>query len=346
MRPGRIAAILLPAAVSVTLLLLLMRGGSWADLGASIARAPRSALAVYALVSGAGLVLRAVRFRLLLPRPRPAVGPLLLVTAAQNCLGDLVPGRLAALGSYVYLLARRLGVGAEPAAATFVLSVVFELATLGPVLALAALAALGRHDAATGIFASKLPFGWVVAAGGGLFLAAVVALRQLAPLAAALARFVRGAAAAPGPGAGSRRRAVAARLDSLAGALGEARRVGTLVPVFLISMLIRFAKYGSLYALMAGLLAGAGDAGRRPDFWDLILGITATELVASLPIPALGQFGVWEGGMTGALVLLGFDRAQATLVAVGMHGIAQAYEYLLGFAAFGLLAVFSRRGRG
>ena len=49
MRPGRIAGLLLPAAVSVTLLLLLMRGGSWSELGASIARAPRSALATYAL---------------------------------------------------------------------------------------------------------------------------------------------------------------------------------------------------------------------------------------------------------------------------------------------------------
>lgn len=43
--------------------------------------------------------------------------------------------------------------------------------------------------------------------------------------------------------------------------------------------------------------------------------------------------------MIGALVLLGFDRGPATIVSVGLHGIAQAYEYLLGIAALGILAV-------
>jgi hypothetical protein len=340
MRPGRIAGILLPAAVSAALLALLMRGISWSDLGASISRTPRSALAMYALASGAGLVLRALRFRLLLPRPRPGTAPLLLVTVVQNCLGDLVPGRLAALGSYVYLLVRRFGVGLEPAAAAFLLSIVFELATLGPVLALAALV---RLDAVAGALASRLPLGWIVAIGAVFFLAAAVALLELGPLTRALSRIVRGSAAGPAPAAQSRRQGLAARLDSLAGALDEARAAGTLVPVFLVSMVIRLAKYGSLYALMTGLLAGAGAVGRQPDFWDLILGITATELVASLPIPALGQFGVWEGGMTGALVLLGFDRGPATIVSIGIHGIAQAYEYLLGIVALGILAVTGGR---
>ncbi len=313
-----------------------MRGNSWSDLAASISRTPRPALAIYALASVAGLCLRAVRFRLLLPRPRPGTAPVLLVTVVQNCLGDLVPGRLAALGSYVYLLVSRFAVGIEPATATFVLSVVFDLLTLGPLLALAALV---RLDAVAGALPSKVPLGWIVAAGSGFFLAAAVALRELGPITRLISGIVRG----PEPAAKSRRQALAARLDVLAGAMGEARRAGTLVPVFLISMVIRLAKYVSLYALMTGLLVGARAAGRQPDFWDLILGITATELIASLPIPALGQFGVWEGGMTGALVLLGFDRGTAAIVSIGIHGIAQGFEYLLGIAALGVLAVAGRK---
>jgi uncharacterized membrane protein YbhN (UPF0104 family) len=338
MRRRKIAGVLIPAAVSAALLLLLMRGSSWSDLGRSIGGIPRSALAVYALASGAGLVLRAVRFRLLLPRPRPGAVPILLVTMVQHCLGDLVPGRLAALGSYVYLLVHRLGVGLEPAAATFLLSFVFELATLGPVLALAALV---RLDAGPGPLASGLPLGWIVAAGTLFFLAAAAALFELGPITRAVSRVVRGNAAAAAAGANDRRQRLAARLDTLAAATAEARSAGTLVPVFLISMVIRLAKYVSLYALMTGLLAGA--AGRQPDFWDLILGITATELIAGLPIPALGQFGVWEGGLTGALVLLGLERGTAAVVAVGMHAIAQGYEYLLGIVALGILAVTGAR---
>lgn len=336
MRPKKIASLLLPAAVSAALLMLLMRGISWSDLGASISRIPRHALAIYALGSFAGLWLRAVRFRLLLPQPRPGTTPILLVTMVQNCLGDLVPGRLAALGSYVYLLVRRLAVGFEPAAATFLLSVVFDLVTLGPLLALAALV---RLDAVAGTLPVKLPLGLIVAIGTGFFLAATAAFLELGPITRALSRIVGGPAATTGLALKSRRREFAARLESLAGAMGEVRKTGTLVPVFVVSLLVRLAKYGSLYALMTGLLAGAGAAGRQPDFWDLILGIAATELIASLPIPALGQFGVWEGGMTGALVLLGFERGPATIVAIGIHGIAQAYEYLLGTVAFGILAV-------
>lgn len=343
MRPGKIAGILLPAAVSAGLLLFLMRGISWSDLGTSVSRIPRTDLAIYALVSAAGLVLRAIRFRLLLPRPRPATASLLLVTVVQNCLGDLVPGRLAALGSYVYLLVRRLGVGFEPAAATFLLSFVFELATLGPVLTLAALM---RINAVAGAIPSRLPLGWIIAAGAGLFLAAGIALRELGPITRALARVVRGPAAATAPPVPSRRQTLAARLDALAGAMEEVRKSGTLVPVFLVSMVIRLAKYVSLYTLMSGLLAGAGAVGRLPDFWDLILGVTATELIAGLPIPALGQFGVWEGGMTGALVLLGLDRGSATIVSIGIHGIAQVYEYLLGIVALGILAVTSGKTSG
>lgn len=341
MHPRKIAGILLPAAVSATLLLLLMRGSSWSDIGTSISRTPRSALAIYALASAVGLWLRAIRFRLLLPPPRPGPTPILLVTVVQNCLADLVPGRLAALGSYVYLLVRRFGIGIEPAAATYLLSFVFDVVTLGPLLALAALL---RFDAGT--LTAKLPLGWIVAIGGGLFLAATIALIELGPITRAFSSIVRGPAAGPAPAAKSRRQQFAARLDTLAAAMGEVRSAGILLPVFCVSLFIRLAKYVSLYALMTGLLVGAGAAGRRPDFWDLILGITATELIASLPIPALGQFGVWEGGMTGALVLLGFDRGPATIVSIGIHGIAQAYEYLLGIVALGILAVAGRRKSG
>lgn len=343
MRPAKIAGILLPAAVSATILLLLMRGIPWADLGASVARASRPALAVYALSSLAGLWLRAVRFRMLLAPPRPGLAPVTLVTMVQNCLGDLVPGRLASLGSYVYLLVRRHAVGPESAAATFLLSFVFDLMTLGPLLALAALV---RLDALAPALQSRLHLGWVVAFGAGFSLAAVVVLRELGPITRAVSRKIRGAATAPPGAVRGRRQALAARLDALAAAMDEARSAGTLVPAFAVSIAIRLAKYGSLYALMSGLLAGAGAAGRRPDFWDLILGISATELISSLPIPALGQFGVWEGGMTGALVLLGFDRELATIVSIGIHAVTQAFEYLLGIVALALLAVPGRNRKG
>ncbi len=340
MRSGKFAGILLPVAVSATILLLLMRGIPWIDLVASVTRASRPALATYALLSLAGIWLRAVRFRMLLAPPRPGLASILLVTTVQNSLGDLVPGRLASLGSYVYLLVRRHRVGPESAAATFLLSFVFDFVTLGPLLALAALV---RLDAVSPALQSKLPLGWVITFAVVFFVGAAVVLSELGSITHAISRIVHAGAPAPAPAARSRRQAFAARLDTLAAAMDEARAAGKLLPAFAVSLTIRLAKYGSLYALMSGLLAGAGSAGRQPDFWDLILGISATELIASLPVPALGQFGVWEGGMTGALVLLGFDREPATIVSIGIHGITQAFEYLLGLAALGILAVSASR---
>ena len=130
------------------------------------------------------------------------MAPILLVTVVQNCLGDLVPGRLAALGSYVYLLVRRLAVGLEPAAATFLLSFVFDLATLGPVLALAALV---RLDAVAGPSRRTCRSAGSSRLGAVFFLAAAVALLELGPITRALSRIVRGSA----PPAASRREAAA-----------------------------------------------------------------------------------------------------------------------------------------
>ena len=48
--------------------------------------------------------------------------------------------------------------------------------------------------------------------------------------------------------------------------------------------------------------------------------------------------------MVGVLVMMGFPREPATLVAFGIHGITTAYEYLLGFLALcGLLALSRKR---
>ncbi len=103
------------------------------------------------------------------------------------------------------------------------------------------------------------------------------------------------------------------------------------------------AKYVALLALMRGIMAGAGYAGLTPSFWDLVIGVSVTEGLAALPLPAIGQFGVWEGGMVGVLVLLGLPREPATIAAVAIHAVTQAFEYLLGLLALALILLLYRR---
>ena len=339
-RHRSIAAFAVPAAVSIFLVWLLMRGLSWQNLVESVLAASPWRLALYALIGLGGLWLRAIRFRMALPEPKPASSPVFFATVIQNALGDLVPARLASLGSYVWLMNRRFAVASESAAATFIVSFVFDLLTLGPLLLLAAAVRFGV-TASKG--SSQLSLGWIVVFAAVFFVASAAVAWWLGPLVKAIGRLPRAMSRGRKESLWARS---AAFLDRIAASMAIVRRGGTLVRLLAVSLAIRIAKYAALFALTESLLVGAGYTATRPNPWDLIIGVSATELVATLPIPAIGQFGVWEGGMVGVLVLMGFSREPATLVAFGVHGITTAYEYLLALLALGGLLILPKKQRG
>jgi hypothetical protein len=332
-----IFAFAVPAAVSIFLVWLLMRGLSWQSIGRSILSASPWKLALYALIGLGGLWLRAIRFRMVLPEPKPATGPAFCATAIQNALGDLVPARLASFGSYVWLMNRRLAVTAEAAASTFIVSFVFDLVTLGPLLLIAAAVRFGiAAPAGETLFSLE----WTAAFAAVFFAASAAAAWWLGPLTRVLVRLPRALAHGREDNFWARS---AAFLDRIAASLEAVRHAGALVRLLTVSLAIRLAKYASLFALTESLLAGTAIGVAHPNFWDLVIGVSATELIASLPIPAIGQFGVWEGGMVGVLLLMGFSREPATLVAFGVHGITTAYEYLLALLALGALLALSKK---
>jgi hypothetical protein len=336
-RHHSIASFAVPAAVSIFLVWLLLRGLSWQSIARSIFSASPWRLLLYALISLGGLWLRAVRFRMVLPEPKPSAGPAFFATMVQNALGDLVPARLASFGSYVWLMNRRLAVAAEAAASTFIVAFVFDLVTLGPLLLIAATMRLGiAAPAGKTLFSPEWTAGF-----GVLFFSASTALAWwLGPLTRLLARFPRSLARGREDNFWARS---AAFLERIAASMESLRRAGAMFRLLAVSLVIRLAKYASLFALTESLLAGTAIGVAHPNFWDLVIGVSATELIASLPIPAVGQFGIWEGGMVGVLVMMGFPREPATLVAFGVHGITTAYEYLLAIFALAALLILSKR---
>lgn len=332
-----LAAFAVPAAVSILLVWLLMRGLSWQRLIGSVLSAAPLGLVLYGLIALGGLWLRALRFRILLPEPKPTSGSVFFTTLIQNALGDLVPARLASFGSYVWFMNRRLAVAAESAASTFIVSFVLDLVTLGPLLLVAVAVRFGVVAPAGEML---LSLGWVAVFGAGFFAVSTAAAWWLGPLTRIFARLPR-ALARGREGSGLAR--AAGFLERIAVSLETVRRGGALLRLLAVSLAIRIAKYAALLALTESLLAQSGPAAPHPDVWDLIIGVSATELIASLPIPALGQFGVWEGGMVGVLVMMGFLREPATLVAFGVHGITTAYEYFLALLALGGLFILSKK---
>lgn len=337
-KPGRIlAAIVLPAVISAIIVWLLLRGLSWQNIVGSVLSASPVGLALYGAIALGGLWLRAIRFRILLPEPQPAAGPVFLATVIQNALGDLVPARLASLGSYVWLMKQRLAVTAEAAASTFIVSFVLDLVTLGPLLLIAVAMRLGIAAPSGG---TSLSLEWSAAFAVVFFAASAAAAWWLGPLIRTVVRLPRALARGREDNYWAR---AAAFLERIAAPMEVVRHSGALLRLLAVSMAIRLAKYASLYALTESLLARTAYAAPHPNPWDLIIGVSATELVASLPLPAIGQFGVWEGGMVGVLVIMGFPREQSTIVAFGVHGITTAFEYLLALLALGILFFFSKK---
>src|SRR5262245_40441808 len=246
-----------------------------------------SGLVAFVLVSAAGLVLRALRYRLLLARPVP-LWPLLLVTAVRNMTVDLVPARAGAAASYLYLVTARLGLPLEAGVASFALSFILDTLAVAPLLILALLV-VGN---------APLPPGVLVAGSLVILVGSVAALWALAPL---LRAGAAGASRLPGP---------AGRLTPLFhAAAGEVERrevARTLVPALGLSLLLRLAKYGAYYCLLQALLASQGWSWGSLSFLRVFLAVAGAEVAASLPLPTIMSFGPYEAaGSAGIAFWLG-----------------------------------------
>jgi uncharacterized membrane protein YbhN (UPF0104 family) len=283
-------------------------------LGPLIARISVRGVAAFLLVSFAALVLRALRYWVLLERRAP-LGTLALVTLVRNLFVDLFPARTGAAASYLYLITVRLGLPVEAAIASFTLSIVLDTLALAPLLLIAALV----------VGAGPVPP--LLLVGGSLVLLAgsVVALvllpaglRLAARVAAGLPAWLAAVGAPIGRAAGEIQ-----RLDG--------RRV--LAPAVALSLLLRLTKYGAYYCLLQAILAGAGQAADL-DFLRVFLSVAGAELAASLPLPTLASLGPYEAaGALGFAYWLGLPRDLAALSATAFHALSQLHDYGLGLLA-------------
>jgi hypothetical protein len=272
-------------------------------------------LLAYVAVSAVGLVLRALRYRVLLGRAVP-LWPLVLVTAVRNMAVDLVPARAGAAASYLYLVTKRLGLPLEAGVASFALSFILDTLAVAPLL-IAALLVVGNA-----------PLPPVVLVGGSvaILLACAAALWVLAPLLQVGARI-----AGRLPGA---LRRLAPLLDAAAGEVARTERARTLLPALGLSLLLRLTKYGAYYCLLAALLASQDQQGVTLGFFHVFLSVAGAEMAASLPLPTVMSMGPYEAaGAAGFAFWLGLPRELATLAVTAFHGLSQIHDYGLGLLA-------------
>jgi hypothetical protein len=293
--------------------------------GPLIAALSPAGVLAFVVVSLAALALRTLRYWLLLGRRAP-LWPLTLVTLVRNLFVDLLPARVGAAVSYLYLVTSRLGLPAEAAIASFTLAFVLDTLALAPLLLGAALL----------VGAAPLPPGLLI--GGCLVLLAgsAGALFVLAPgfrvAATVAARLPRplGLAAAP--------------LARAAVEVGRVSAVRVLGPALGLSVLLRVAKYGAYYCLLQALLVGQGHAWGSLDALRVFLSIAGAELAASLPLPTIASLGPYEvAGALGLEYWLGLPRELAALAATAFHALSQVHDYGLGLLA--LLAIMAPGAR-
>ncbi len=329
MQRNRLVYIALSALVSVVLLWLLLSRIETRDVIETFSRIYVPAVIVYVFVALAGAWLRAWRYKLLLLPQKITWGNILLVTFIRNSLIDLLPARIGSL-SYIYVLNRRLNFPFETATSTFVVALVLDFLTLSPFL-IVAIIAVGVGTTAVSTFTLL----WVAVL---FFLIVFFFLWQIKPISRLLFRIFQRMMAATKlekrRGTRLAREKFELTIESLS--LIQERKV--YIPIFLLSLCIRLAKYVSVFALFFGLLRSHGYSFQELSFWTFILGLSGAELTSALPIKGLAGFGTWESAWALTFRLMNFDPGLAIISGIGVHFLTNVFEYSLGIASILILA--------
>jgi glycosyltransferase 2 family protein len=329
MLKNRLVYIVLSAFVSVGLLWLLLSNVKTEDVVRTLFRVFIPALLVYMALALTAAWLRAWRYKLLL-RPQPISWPnMFLVTFIRNSLIDLLPARIGSL-SYIYVLNKRLGFSFETATSSFVLAFVLDFLTLGPFLIVSVLA--------VGLGANSLSTPLLLLVAAFFFLLVFLVYWQLVPAARFVLIVFRRILRLGKLEERTAARTAVQKFELTIRSLEAVRRQSRAAPIFILSLLIRLAKYISLYALFFGLLRSHGLSLGDLSFWTLILGLSGAELTSALPIKGLAGFGTWESAWALTFKLMNFDPRLAVISGIGVHLLTNVFEYSLGLASILILA--------
>jgi uncharacterized protein (TIRG00374 family) len=285
----------------------------------------RRAVAMFVVLSLGASIFRLWRYRILLRlsgHDAPPF-PLFLMVLVRNAFSDLLPARLGTLID-VYFFTTRLGVPFPAAASCFSLTFIFEILALAPLIALAA----WRAGAAGALPAGGLLLGGIVllALTGGIVALMPWGFRLGARLAERLL-----------PARWAFRTWASTTLDAIGGEIRHVQSAGLYGRVLALSVMLRVAKYASLYVFLFALLAPMGYTWAQLDAPRVFLGLCASELAASLPVSGIAGFGAYEGAWAAVFQLLGFPKDIAQVTSVAHHLFTQAYGYGLGGLAMAAL---------
>lgn len=286
-------------------------------------------LILYAVMSILGLLFRSWRYRVLLKASgeenMPGMKDMTLITAVRNMTVDLLPARLGEL-VFVALLRKKAGTRVSSGLSALLFATLLDILILAPITI-----AIGLIVG----FPNKQPYMLALIA---LFVvvAFLIGIKYILPyfsrlidqLASHSNRFVSG---------------FFRFIQSIDQAVETTMEAGVFGSVISLTLAVRFFKYAALLALFYGLTKTS-----FPAIWDMgelkvLAAMIASEMTASMPVPALMSFGTWElGGMT-LLAYFGAPPQDALITLLGVHIQTQALDYSIGIVAFLALFMLGRK---
>lgn len=326
----RIALSLLVAAVFLTV--LVVSGGvdahdverTW---GALTWRSYAIATALHAFV----YVLRAVRFRMLLPPgERPDFRALSAVNAAYTMAAFVLPAKLGE-ASFVLYANRVWGARPASALAALVLARVLDLATLAGGFSLACflLGASGAH--------ADLP--WLTPLGAGLAAVALVCF-FLAARGDLVVRIAAALVRALGLGRLALGRALLERSTQIGAGLRLAGGDGRLAAATLLSIPVWLAIF-----LFCAVLARGLGLSETITFPQATFGASLAIVTSLVPVSAFASFGTLEAGWVLGFGALGVPRDLAAATGLGLHVVQLVNVIALGLLGHVAMAAWTRRLR-
>lgn len=318
----RLAASLLVAAALLAAL-FVWGGVGFADFAAALGRLDVGVWALAFALHAGIYVLRAWRFRLLVPPPaRPAFGPTLAVSAAHNLASYVLPAKTGEATLVLYLKGYA-GVPAAAGLASLVVSRLFDLAVLCAAVA-AALAVTAERVTALG---EPLPLIAALAALAVALAAACLRPQALPSLTGWLLERLRLQRVAAG-------RAVLSRLERI----GSALRATSGARTQLACLALTAGQWALVFAFYAVLARGTGlpsDIG----YAEAMFGSSLAVLFNLLPVNGFAGFGTQEAGWKIGFVLLGVEPELALATGLAVHLVQLADVVLLGLAGHAALGL-------
>ena len=326
-------------AVVALLLRLVSTGLSDAErpsVVAALQNTSASLLLIVACVFLLGILIRAIRYRLLLrlcgEENVPNLTQMYLVTAVRNMFVDMFPGRVGEL-VYIALLNRGYKVKVENGASSLAIAIAFDFIGLLLVATSVGMLQLGAGELT----------GWALS---GIILALILSLIAISGLFVILPAFNRYMQLKFKQRyeaenlLGKAFRFVAKLSDSVT----RVRDSGGALKVVVLSIIIRLLKYSGFYLLFKAVATPSFESLAVLSDATIVGALIGGEIGASLPLPTFMSFGSYEAGTALVFQLLGVaDQAAALVTMLCVHIWSQALEYLLGGV---LLAVFFLVNRG